>query len=46
MPVPIDFYYVGGIYESGIVISDNIEDKNKEVGRTDVTKELKGNQFL
>ena len=46
VPVPIDFYYVGGTLESGIVISDNIEDKNKEAGKADVTKELKGNQFV
>ena len=46
IPVPIDFYYVGGTLASGIVISDNIEDKNKEAGKTDVTKELKGNQFV
>ena len=46
VPVPIDFYYVGGTLESGIVISDNIEDRNKDVGKTDVRKELKGNQFV
>ncbi len=46
VPVPIDFYYVGGTLESGIVISDNIEDKNKDAGKTDVRKELKGNQFV
>ena len=46
IPVPIDFYYVGGTLASGIVISDNIEDKNKQAGKADVTKELKGNQFV
>ena len=46
IPVPIDFYYVGGTLESGIVISDNIEDKNKDAGKADVRKELKGNQFV
>ncbi|MCI8346034.1 MAG: hypothetical protein HFJ42_08910 [Clostridia bacterium] len=46
VPVPLEFYYVGGTIESGIVISDNIEDKNKDAGKADVTKELKGNQFV
>ncbi|MCI8346231.1 MAG: hypothetical protein HFJ42_09950 [Clostridia bacterium] len=46
IPVPIDFYYVGGTLESGIVISDNSEDRNKDAGKTDVRKELKGNQFV
>ena len=46
VPVPIDFYYVGGTLESGIVISDNSEDRNKDAGKTDVRKELKGNQFV
>ncbi|MCI8346157.1 MAG: hypothetical protein HFJ42_09565 [Clostridia bacterium] len=46
VPVPLEFYYVGGNLESGIVISDNIEDKNKDAGKADVTKELKGNQFV
>ncbi|MCI8344941.1 MAG: hypothetical protein HFJ42_03065 [Clostridia bacterium] len=46
IPVPLEFYYVGGTLESGIVISDNIEDKNKDAGKADVRKELKGNQFV
>ncbi len=46
IPVPIDFYYVGGNLESGIVISDNSEDRNKDAGKPDVRKELKGNQFV
>ena len=46
VPVPIDFYYVGGTLESGIVISDNSEDRNKDAGKEDVRKELKGNQFV
>ena len=33
VPVPLEFYYVGGTLESGIVISDNIEDKNKDAGK-------------
>ena len=41
IPVPLDFYYVGGTLESGIVISDNSEDRNKDAGKTDVR-----NQFV
>ena len=44
--VPIEFYYVGGTLESGIVISDNSEDRNKDAGKADVRKDLKGNQFV
>ena len=46
IPVPLGFYYVGGTLESGIVISDNSEDTNKDAGKTDVRKDLKGNQFV
>ena len=46
IPVPIDFYYVGGTLQSGIVISDSSEDRNKDAGKADVRKELKGNQFV
>lgn len=46
VPVPLEFYYVGGRLESGVVISDNKEDKNKYAGKEDVSKELKGNQFV
>ena len=43
--IPNGFYYVGGTKESGIIISDNEEDKNKG-DSYDVTQELKGNQFV
>ena len=46
IPVPLGFYYVGGTIESGVVISDNKEDQNKYAGKEDVSKELKGNQFV
>ena len=46
IPVPLGFYYVGGTIDSGIVISDNKEDQNKYAGKEDVSKELKGNQFV
>ncbi len=46
IPVPLGFYYVGGTIDSGIVISDSKEDQNKYAGKEDVSKELKGNQFV
>ncbi len=46
IPVPLGFYYVGGTIESGVVISDNKDDQNKYAGKEDVSKELKGNQFV
>ena len=46
IPVPLGFYYVGGTINSGVVISDNKEDQNKYAGKEDVSKELKGNQFV
>ena len=36
IPVPKDFYYVGGTLNSGVVISDNSADKNKYAGIEDV----------
>lgn len=36
VPVPKDFYYVGGTKDSGVVISDNLADKNKYAGQSDV----------
>ena len=36
VPVPYDFYYVGGTVESGVVISDKPEDKNRYKGLEDV----------
>ncbi len=34
VPVPIRFYYVGGTKSTGVVISDNISDKNKYANYT------------
>lgn len=34
VPVPNGFYYVGGTINSGVVISDNLSDKNKYVNYT------------
>lgn len=36
VPVPYGFYYVGGTVNSGVVISDKKEDKNKFKGQEDV----------
>ena len=41
IPLPEDFYYVGGDLNSGLVISDNVNDKNKGAYST-----LVGNQFV
>ncbi len=40
VPVPNGFYYVGGTINSGVVISDNLADKNKYVNYTP-TEEIK-----
>ena len=45
VPIPKNFYFVGGNKEEGVVISDNIEDSNKGTGH-DIAKLLKGNQFV
>lgn len=34
VPVPVGFYYVGGTINTGVVISDNISDRNKYVNYT------------
>ncbi len=36
VPVPYGFYYVGGKVESGVVISDEVADKDKFKGQEDV----------
>ena len=46
IPVPNGFYYVGGNLNSGVVISDNENDKNKYAGIEDVKNDLLGNQFV
>ena len=44
--VPADFVYVGGTKDSGLVISDNANDKDKYKGQTTVGTDLEGNQFV
>ena len=52
VPVPKEFYYVGGDFSTGVVISDNKDDQNKYAGKnTDGTikavgTDLIGNQFV
>ena len=52
VPVPYDFYYVGGTLETGVVISDKEGDKNEYMGEKNVGKNkkdrtpLEGNQFV
>ena len=45
-PIPDGFYYVGGTDDSGVVISDNIADKDRYKGEEDVGTDLVGNQFV
>ena len=45
--IPEGYYYVGGTKDTGIVISDAVEDKEKYKGQTNVKKEgLVGNQWV
>ena len=46
VPIPDGFVYVGGTRDSGLVISDNADDKNKYKGQTTVGTDLVGNQFV
>ena len=46
VPIPDGFVYVGGTRDSGLVISDNADDKNKYKGQTTVGTDLQGNQFV
>ena len=45
-PIPDGYYYVGGTDDSGVVISDNIADKDRYKGEEDVGKDLEGNQWV
>ena len=44
--IPDGYYYVGGTDESGVVISDNIADKDRYSGEENVGKDLEGNQWV
>lgn len=45
VPIPLGFYYVGGMKDTGIVISDNEADENKGDSH-EVSPTLQGNQFV
>ena len=44
--IPAGFYYVGGTKTSGIVISDNVNDKDKYKNKAVVGIDLLGNQYV
>ena len=44
--IPDGFVWVGGTKESGLVISDNLADKDRYHGKDDVGNDLQGNQFV
>ena len=52
VPVPVGFWYVGGDLTTGVVISDEKNDKDKYAGETDVNgkayvgTDLEGDQFV
>ena len=46
VPIPSGFVYVGGTKDSGLVISDSDDDKEKYKGKTIVGTDLVGNQFV
>ncbi len=44
--IPEGYYYVGGTEAKGLVISDNVADKEKYKNQEDVGKDLEGNQWV
>ena len=46
VPIPDGYYYVGGTKAKGIVISDNVVDKELDKGKEDVRRDLAGNQWV
>ena len=46
VPIPEGYYYVGGTKAKGIVISDNVADKELDKGKENVRRELDGNQWV
>ena len=44
VPIPEGYYYVGGTKAKGLVISDNVADKELDKGKENVRRELEGNQ--
>ena len=46
VPIPDGYYYVGGTKEKGLVISDDVADKELDKGKEDVRRDLAGNQWV
>ena len=44
--IPGGYYYVGGTKDSGLVISDNVNDNELDKGKEDVRRDLAGNQWV
>ena len=46
VPIPDRYYYVGGTKAKGLVISDNVADKELDKGKENVRRDLDGNQWV
>ena len=46
VPIPEGYYYVGGTKAKGLVISDNVADKELDKGNENVRRDLAGNQWV
>ena len=46
VPIPDGYYYVGGTKAKGLVISDNVADKELDKGKENVRRDLAGNQWV
>ena len=46
VPIPDGYYYVGGTKAKGLVISDNVADKELDKGKENVRSNLQGNQWV
>ena len=46
VPIPEGYYYVGGTKAKGMVISDNVADKELDKGKENVRRDLAGNQWV
>ncbi len=46
VPIPDGYYYVGGTKAKGLVISDNVADKELDKSKEDVRRDLAGNQWV
>ena len=46
VPIPEGFVYVGGTKAKGLVISDNVADKELDKGKENVRRDLAGNQWV